>query len=281
MIRSNYHTHTEFCDGHSTAAQMAAEAAAQGFDWLGFSSHSMYPFSDDWHIPARQHSAYIAEVSRLQRLYAGRMQILCGFEADFVPGLGSFGRLRDAFSPDFIIGSVHFIFSEKGWFAVDGSAEEAAAGIQAAFGGNAQAAVQEYFSLQREMLRHGGFTIWGHPDLVWKLNPQLRWFKPDDSWYLSELKATAEEAARAARNEGIIVEINTGGMARGKTAQTYPAMPFLERLRVAGIPATYSSDCHNAPQIGFGYELALECARRAGYTELAYLEGGAVRFQRV
>ena len=164
---------------------------------------------------------------------------------------------------------------------MDGSVEEALQGIQTVFGGNKKAAVQEYFALQREMLHCGGFTIWGHPDLVWKLNPQLQWFNSSDSWYLNELKATAQEAAYAAQNEGIIVEINTGGMARGKLTQPYPALPFLELLCAAGVPATYSSDCHSALHIGFGYELALEHARRAGYTELAYLKDGSICFQHI
>ena len=37
MIKTNYHTHTSFCDGKSTAEQMILSAIDKKFDILGFS----------------------------------------------------------------------------------------------------------------------------------------------------------------------------------------------------------------------------------------------------
>ena len=48
MILTNYHTHTNFCDGKEEPETMVQEAIACGLSVLGFSGHSIYPFASDW-----------------------------------------------------------------------------------------------------------------------------------------------------------------------------------------------------------------------------------------
>ena len=45
MIKTNYHTHTTYCDGVNTAEEMIQSAIEKRFSILGFSSHSIYPFA--------------------------------------------------------------------------------------------------------------------------------------------------------------------------------------------------------------------------------------------
>ena len=45
MIRSNFHTHTQYCDGKDTVFAVAAAAAEPGLTALGFSGHSTPPFA--------------------------------------------------------------------------------------------------------------------------------------------------------------------------------------------------------------------------------------------
>ena len=58
MLRANFHTHTTFCDGTSTAEEMVAQALDLGFFALGFSGHMDPGVPMDW-------QAYSAEVTRL------------------------------------------------------------------------------------------------------------------------------------------------------------------------------------------------------------------------
>ena len=44
MVRSNFHTHTRYCDGKDSPAELAEAAFALGFRALGFSGHSFTPF---------------------------------------------------------------------------------------------------------------------------------------------------------------------------------------------------------------------------------------------
>ena len=66
MIKTNFHTHTEFCDAKNTAEEMVIAAIKKEISILGFSSHAIFPFSSEWHIKPEQYSAYINETKRLK-----------------------------------------------------------------------------------------------------------------------------------------------------------------------------------------------------------------------
>lgn len=267
-FKTNYHTHTNFCDGKHTPEEMALAAIEKGFSILGFSGHSMFPFGEQWHIAPRDHVAYVNEIRRLQQVYRNQLNILCGFEADYVPSICSpdFEKFKQ-FNPDFIIGSVHYIVNEKGFFTVDESAEGVQNGIDALFNGDGKKAVKEYFYLQREMLRNESFTILGHPDLIRKRNGDLNFFDENESWYKSEIKALVKEIARSY----VIVEINTGAITRRAMDDVYPSSYFLELLHEKNIPVTISSDAHSVDSIDGAFDRAIQAAKKAGYTEKAVI----------
>ena len=89
MIKTNYHTHSLYCDGSNTLEEMVLSAIDKGFSILGFSGHSMYPYSSSWHIPVNKISEYVNEVNGLKDKYKNKITILCGFEADYIKGLTS------------------------------------------------------------------------------------------------------------------------------------------------------------------------------------------------
>ena len=267
-IITNYHTHTNFCDGKDTAEKMAESAYNKGVSILGFSSHSMYPFSSSWHIDTKDFTNYCAEVQKLKTEYKGKMEILLGFEAEFIPGV-TCPRMDEYsdFLPDYLIGAVHFTGNDNGIFAVDDSSENVKKGIEKYFNGNGKNAVCEYFARQREMLRAGNFAILAHCDLIRKRNQQLHFFDENDSWYKKELAATAKEIAKA----GVIVEINTGAISRKAMDDVYPSAQFLEIIKNQGIPVTFSSDSHSAQTIISDFDRAEKAAKNAGYSEIMYI----------
>ena len=273
--KTNLHTHSTYCDGKSTLREMAESAVQKGFQILGFSSHSMYPFSSDWHMEANSHRAYVDEVRSLQKEFAGRLEIMLGFESDYLPGicLPAFDLYRE-FSPDFLIGSVHFIYSDKGTFAVDGSPDELMKGIKRVFKGSVEKAVGAYFSAQREMLASGDFTIIGHPDLIRKFDSRVSFLDTNASWYRRELK----DMARAIAKSGVIAEINTGAISRGYQTSPYPSDEFLSLLHEKNVPVTINSDAHAADQLDCSFDLARQCAKKAGYREFCVPRAGSLEF---
>ena len=42
--KANYHTHTKYCDGKNTVAEMTKAAFDKGFTHLGFSGHGYTDF---------------------------------------------------------------------------------------------------------------------------------------------------------------------------------------------------------------------------------------------
>ena len=134
-----------------------------------------------------------------------------------------------------------------------------------------------YFSLQREMLQKGDFLIWGHPDVIRKRNGILHFFDENESWYRSELIATANSAKHA----GVIAEINTGGIARGAIDDVYPSADFLSLLHTSGIPVMINSDAHKAADIDCAFDRAEAAAKKAGYTEVSFLDAGVIKRRKI
>ena len=268
-MKTNYHTHTNWCDGRDSMERMALAAVEKGFSELGFSSHAMLPGSFlDWALTPEKAPRYAAEVRSLAAKLATRIRILCGVEADYLPGEAEPSRSSyAAIAPDYIIGSVHFVRAPDGAVAcVDASPLELADGIAAHFGGSAQAFVQAYFAAVRESLGFD-FDVVAHPDLVRKFNAKHPYFDERADWYREELERTADAVAAS----GKAVEVNTGAISRGWLDDAYPSAEFRAILRSRGVRFVLSSDAHSAA--------ALDCAfdRFAAAEEYVDFEDFATR----
>ncbi|MBP3741974.1 MAG: histidinol-phosphatase [Treponema sp.] len=289
-MKINMHTHTVWCDGKNSAEEMVLAAIQKGFNVLGFSGHCIHPLNPDfykpvddvWHIPTANIKAYTEEIRRLKEKYSDQIRILLGFEADYFesPEFGSAIPDKNAyadFSPDYLIGAVHFVNTEKSFYTVDHKAEVIQENLiklySNAYGKiDGRKAVCDYFAAEREMLKKGNFDILAHPDLLRKRNGQLKFFSEEESWYKEELKATAKGISKA----GVITEINTGAIARGAMDDTYPSLYFLELLHENGVPVCINSDAHTTDGLDCAFERAAEQARRVGYKELTYPNGYVV-----
>lgn len=282
--KANFHTHSTFCDGKSSAEEMVISAIEKGFDVLGFSSHCMHPldpefyrpFDNVWHIPAANIKSYAEEIRRLKEKYADKIKIYLGFEADYFesPEYGSAipDKAKYAeFSPDYLLGAVHFINTEKGFFTVDNKTEivkQYLIDFYTKPNGeiDGKQLTCDYFAAEREMLAKGNFDIIAHPDLIRIRNTVLHFFNEEDNWYKDEIKATAKAIAKA----GVIAEINTGAIARGNMDDTYPSQQFLEYLHAEGVPVCINSDAHVTSNLDCAFDRALDKAKKTGYTELVY-----------
>lgn len=279
MFLTNFHTHTNFCDGNNTAEEMILSAIQKNIKILGFSSHAAFPFSTSWHINIDQIQTYVEQIRSLAQKYQDKIKILCGFEADFIEGITipSKENYKD-FKPDFLIGSVHFLVTKNGHFEIDDSAQNVKNGIEEYFNKNAKIAVCQYFETQKQMLKKGDFEILGHPDLFRKRNKILNLFDENDFWYKNQIKNLVKEIKKSQ----VIVEINTGAIARGAMDSLYPNDYFLDLLFQNKIPITINSDAHDANQIACAFDFALNKAKKIGFTELAYIdEDCKIKFQKI
>jgi len=265
FTKANLHTHSTFCDGKDTPEENVLAAIKKGFKILGFSSHSLYPFWTECNMLVADFPKYCGEIKSLKEKYKNQIEIRLGFEADYIPGI-TFPRFDsyNEFQPDFLIGSVHFIFQKDGVFAVDDTPEKLFSALEKYYKGDEKLLVGDYFAAEREMLEKGDFTIIGHADLIRKFNEKHNFFDENAEWYKRELKTLAKAISKA----GVVAEINTGAMSRGWTTKPYPSEYFLTLLHEENVPVTFSSDSHAAENLDFGFDLALSCAKKAGYTEI-------------
>jgi len=234
-MKTNYHTHTTFCDGSATARRMVEAAIEKGFDAIGFSSHS--DIVEDL-------GAYKAEIRSLAAEYAGRIAILCGVEAEYDTGFPR-GDL------DYVIGSTHYLRAPGGErLSFDHTPQILADGIRDLFGGDSAAFVRAYFAQEREMIERYDCDVIGHVDLVRKFNLKHPFFDETARWYREELVKTADAVAAS----GKIVEVNTGAIARGWQIDAYPSVEMRSLLRERGVKFILSSDAHAPETLDFAFD---------------------------
>ena len=249
-MKTNYHTHSTWCDGQDAPRRIAEVAVEKGFDVLGFSSHAMLPQDDvGWVLTPEKAPRYAEEVRALAEEFAPRLRILCGVEADYVPGGAEPSRSAYAeIEPDYIIGSIHFVAAPDGALVpVDHSPALLADGIRDHFGGSAEAFVRAYFAQEREMLAKFDFDVLGHADLVRKFNVKHPYFDEGAVWYCEEVEWTVEAIVAS----GKVVEVNTGAISRGWFDDVYPSAEFRALLRQRGVTMMYTHIFRrNQPQQG-------------------------------
>ncbi len=260
MILSSPHVHTQFCDGRSTAEEMVLSALTHGCRSLGFSSHARQNFAFQSAMSPEAETAYIAEVRRLQKAYADKIRIWLGVELDSY-------SCADTAPYDYIIGSVHYLPDDSGFIAIDGASEPLCALLKDFYKGDGIAMARDYYLAYGAMMRARRPQIGGHFDLLRKWNKACHLFDEDSPLY----RQHALHALEAAYESGVILEVNTGGMARYSAESPYPSKWQLEAWHEMGGEVILASDCHYAPDLLSHYNDAVELLRKIGYEKVRVL----------
>ena len=266
---SNYHTHSNYCDGKASPREMVDFAVALGFSALGFSGHSPLSFENTFSIT--DYDGYCREVRALQEEYKDRIAIHLGLEIDYVPGMcEDFAPLIKQGHLDYTIGSVHLIpmpgivpqGADDLWF-IDGPRwERYDEGLNRLFSGDIRAGVRAYFHQQNAMLERNRPTIVGHPDKI-VMHNRDRYFHEDEPWY----RDLALETIHLIKELDLICEINTRGIYKGRHADYYPGKWIIQEMKDLRIPVIVSTDAH-APEDLLRTEGAYEYLSEIRYPEV-------------
>ena len=68
-IKTNFHTHSIFCDGKSTLEENVLSAIEKGIKILGFSSHSVYPNDLSFNMKTADFDNYCMNIEFLKMKY--------------------------------------------------------------------------------------------------------------------------------------------------------------------------------------------------------------------
>ena len=263
-LQGNYHMHCYLCDGEGEPVEYVRIAKERGFAGIGFSSHAPLPFPIDWVMRRKDLGTY----SRLldDAIDEGRpdLPVFRGLEIDYVKGKNGPNRnLYPEIELDFIIGSVHFVEGRSGQLrGIDGPLDLFEEGLVDGFDGDIQELVTGYYRNVRAMLEEYQFDILGHIDVIQKNNEGNRFFDSSESWY----RRLVLDSVEAARRNGCIVEVNTGGLARGGTA-LYPEAWIVDELKARNVRMMVNTDAHAPDHLGVGYDDAFSLLLGAGYQE--------------
>ncbi|MDL2257833.1 histidinol-phosphatase [Eubacteriales bacterium OttesenSCG-928-K08] len=254
----NFHTHTSFCDGADTPRELVEVALQKGMRALGFSGHTPLCYGDPGTMTLDGENEYKQEVLRLRDEYEGRIEIYLGLENDAIDP-------HDRDDYEYIVGAVHFVVKDGERYCVDMSMAEMDRALRDGFSGDGLALIRNYFEQMVHFTKNTRPDILAHFDLPVKFNSGNRYFDEESPAY----QKLALEALEAASAYCQVVELNTGGMARGYRDTPYPAPFILKRLHELKCPVILSADAHQAQNLDFAFDNATELLRQTGFSERA------------
>ncbi len=254
LTLSSAHVHTTYCDGKTPAPEMARRAYELGFVSLGFSSHAPQDFDQRYCMLPENEAAYRAEISALKAEYAGRMPIYMGLERDYYACVSA-----DAY--DYYIASVHYLKWADGFAAIDGDAASLGRYVRERCGGDGLTLAQRYFDVLRDYVVNEKPDIIGHFDLIRINNLRLGLYDESAPAY----RRMALDALRPMAETSALLEVNTGGVARGYLSSPYPDAFLLKEWKAWGGKVTVTSDCHDMRLLDACFDDAEELLRSLGY----------------
>ncbi len=271
---------SDFCD-HATSPlhDMLEAAVAFGYRTFGLAEHAPrytphYLYAEEvamgWDVAKiqRDFERYAQAASDLTEAFAGRLEILRGFEAEVVPSdtyVEKMLGLRRQFAFDFMVGSVHWIDDE-----IFDYGQEAFNRVVANNGGLERFALR-YYDTVATMVRALKPDVVGHLDILRK------YVRPEEVATPPICRA-AERALQAISDVGSILDVNTSGFRRG-LERPFPDGWLLElAFKDYGIGVCFGDDSHSVEQVGAGVPEARDYLLRRGIGQITVLtrDAGAV-----
>lgn len=265
-MKCSIHTHTTYCDGVATPREMVEGAIAAGCHTIGFSGHSplfLDGVFEDWSMSPEGEEKYRREVLALREEYRGRVDVLLGLEVD------SFSA-RPTYPYDYTIGSVHQVKKDGEYIIVDLYPEILEKRIATLYDGDALAYARDYYASVAEIVDKTGCDIVGHFDLLTKFNEKSPILDVTDQAY----RTLAYEALDAVLEKNVLLEVNTGAIARGWKTTPYPDAFLMNRIAEKNGSVIITADAHNVESILGGYDLALSMLKENGVKNIYTVRNG-------
>lgn len=235
-LTCNLHTHTSRC-GHAygTDEEYVISAIQNGFKQLGFSDHVMIPNCDSY-IRGDYSclEGYLKSIDFLKEKYKDKIQILKGFECEYVEALEPYLRsLKERKEVDYLILGQHFLRYKNRDF------QYYAGDRTTPFSPDL---LEEYKNLAIKALKSGLFCYYAHPDL----------FLSSVTHFTKEIDQMIEELCQTAKDCNIPMEINLGPIRfpdrrirDGQMEYRYPSRHFFEIAKNVGVTIVIGVDAHH------------------------------------
>lgn len=237
----NFHSHTQFCDGHAVMEDFVIEAINEGFTDYGFSPHSPIPFSSPCNMNENDVKLYVSEFKYLEAKYKSKINLYLSMEIDYInEDWGPSNSYFDSIPLDYKIGSVHFIpsFTDDSYVDIDGRYDNFKLKMHDYFNDDIEAVVISFFRQTMKMIDAGGFNIIGHFDKIGHNAGHFCEGIEKQKWYIDLVK----EAFSAVMDNNIIIELNTKAWNEHK--RFFPNTMFFDMIKQYDAPILINSDAH-------------------------------------
>ena len=249
-MRVDLHNHTKLCNHcEGEMEEFIKEAIDKKIDVFGFSDHApMLGYDKKYRMEKNQINFYENSVQNLKEKYKNKIDILLGYEVDFLNNYIDDDILNGDI--DYLIGSVHFL-DNWGFDNPEFIREYKNKDIDIIW--------EEYFYQIEQMAKSGKFDIIGHLDLikVFKFLPK------------KNINLIAKDSMKAIKDNNLVLEINSAGF-RKPIKEQYPSIDLLKMAFDMNIDITFGSDAHKIEQIGFKYDEITNLAKKIGFRKSAY-----------
>ncbi|KAL1975831.1 hypothetical protein VTN31DRAFT_4223 [Thermomyces dupontii] len=273
----SHHSHSgQFCSGHAkdSLEEVVQKAIAQGMRVFCLTEHmprdeiDFYPeertelqVTEQWMLDNEVN--FFREAQRLREKYASQIQLIIGFEIDWIrpESLGLIERSLQRLPFEMFVGSVHHVHTIPIDYdtAMYRQARDAA-------GGTEERLFEDYFDAQFEMLKSVRPPVVGHFDLI-----RLKSENPDATF--TQYVGVWERILRNLRfvaEYGGMLELNSAALRKGM-AEPYPKAEICKEFLALGGRFCLSDDSHGVAQVGFGYRDVFGFLDQVGITTVHHL----------
>jgi histidinol-phosphatase (PHP family) len=257
----------QFCSHARGSLEEVIQAyVAQGFQWVGITEH-MPPTEDRFmYIEEREagftidtlmerFDHYMAEGRRLQKQYAGRLEIFIGFETEAHTGALTLARqLAGRYRPDYVLAGVHHVAD----IPFDSGPDDYRRAIRACK--DVETLYCRYYDRQFEVMQTLQPKVIAHFDLI-------RIF---DKAYVRRLDVPAIRG-RIERNlehmaeKEMILDYNVAALRKGM-AEPYVSTPILELAQQMGIAVVPGDDSHGPRMAGAHIDEGISILESRGFS---------------
>jgi len=271
MQLSNFHTHTNFCDGSSEPEAYVKHAIELGFKKLGFSGHAPLPFQNNFSIKESEMDNYCNQINFLKAKYKDLIDIYLALEIDYIPSLSNdFANFSKSNKLDYTIGSIHLVSNsekKKLWFIDGANIEEYDKGLIHVFDGDIKKGVKAFFNQTNEMIITQKPDILGHFDKI-KMNNRNRYFHQSEKWY----QQLISETLGIIKEKNTIVEVNTRGLYKKRSDELFPGINILKQILKLKIPITLNSDAHKPQELDLFLAEAKSILKETGFKSISVFD---------
>ncbi|GKZ83919.1 histidinolphosphatase [Aspergillus niger] len=274
-----HHSHSgQFCPGHAkdNLEEIIQLAISKKFHTFCLTEHmprheeDFYPeeieAGDTESSHVANEAAYFAEATRLRTKYADQINILIGFEIDWIRP-ASRQLIEESLSRhpfEFFMGSVHHTLTVP--IDYDRPLYEKA---RALAGGTDELLFEAYFDEQLDMLKQVKPVVVGHFDLI-----RLKSDDPDRSF--QDYPRVWEKILRNldyVAGYGGLLEVNSAALRKGMK-EPYPNGEICKEFLARGGRFCLSDDSHGLEQVGLNFHRVVPFLEQVGVSRLHYLALG-------